>query len=228
MNSILDSYLSWIVQQLRALARKAKGSISHNIHDLYFKCTCFTKLSRTLSSQFYTFYFTIQSQIYISKLSAEYTRLAPVEFLLSSDIRSEGSIAIVKKFYFDFFYDLWALHHSHSLKMCFRKNVCVCVCVSVCLSVRRRSQSLNQSTDLVQILYLGSSCKYLEQFFSFSSTPKIKGSSHEKKLKIFIFSKKMVPTILIKFCGFIVHSKPNNMTQSAFPEKIPETEKNCF
>ena len=33
----------------------------------------------------------------------------------------------------------------------------------------------------------------------------------------------MAPTILIKFCGFIAHSKPNNMTQSAFPEKIPET-----
>ena len=36
----------------------------------------------------------------------------------------------------------------------------------------------------------------------------------------------MVPTIFIKFCGFIVHSKPNNVTLSAFPEKIPETEKN--
>ena len=38
---------------------------------------------------------------------------------------------------------LWffVLHHSHSLKMCFRKNVyvcmcvCVCVCLSLCLSV---------------------------------------------------------------------------------------------
>ena len=35
----------------------------------------------------------------------------------------------------------------------------------------------------------------------------------------------MALTILIKFCGFIVHSKSNNMTLSAFPEKIPETEK---
>ena len=33
----------------------------------------------------------------------------------------------------------------------------------------------------------------------------------------------MAPTILIKFCGFIVHSKPNNMTLSAFPGKIPVT-----
>ena len=41
--------------------------------------------------------------------------------LLSSDIRSEGSIAIVKKFDLDFF----ILHHSYSLKICFGKNVCV-------------------------------------------------------------------------------------------------------
>ena len=69
----------------------------------------------------------------------------------------------------------------------------------LCVSVRRRSQSLNQSTDLVQIRYLGSSSKYLEPFFfGFPLTPKIKGSSHEKKLKILIFSK-MAPTILIKF-----------------------------
>ena len=49
-------------------------------------------------------------------------------FLLSSDIRSEGSIAIVKNFYFDF---LMIFHstHSQSLKICFRKNVCVCLSV---------------------------------------------------------------------------------------------------
>ena len=29
----------------------------------------------------------------------------------------------------------------------------------------------------------------------------------------------MATTNLIKFCGFIVHSKPNNMTLSAFPGK---------
>ena len=36
----------------------------------------------------------------------------------------------------------------------------------------------------------------------------------------------MAPTKLIKFCRFTVHSKPNNVTLSALPEKIPETEKN--
>ena len=35
----------------------------------------------------------------------------------------------------------------------------------------------------------------------------------------------MAPTKLFKFCGFTVHSKPNNVTLSAFPEKIPEIEK---
>ena len=38
----------------------------------------------------------------------------------------------------------------------------------------------------------------------------------------------MAPTILIKFCVFIVHSKPNNMTLPAFPGKIPETGKIYF
>ena len=38
----------------------------------------------------------------------------------------------------------------------------------------------------------------------------------------------MAPTILIKFCGLTVHSKPKNMTLSAFPEKIPETRKLVF
>ena len=38
----------------------------------------------------------------------------------------------------------------------------------------------------------------------------------------------MAITILIKFCGFIVHTKHNNMTLSAFPGKIPETGKIYF
>ena len=35
----------------------------------------------------------------------------------------------------------------------------------------------------------------------------------------------MAPTILIKFCGFIVHSNPKNMALSAFPGKILLTKK---
>ena len=35
----------------------------------------------------------------------------------------------------------------------------------------------------------------------------------------------MAPTILIKFCGLIVHSKPDNVILANFPGKIPETGK---
>ena len=38
----------------------------------------------------------------------------------------------------------------------------------------------------------------------------------------------MALTILFKFCVFIAHSKPNNMTLTAFPGKIPETSKIVF
>ena len=48
-----------------------------------------------------------------------------------------------------------------------------------------------------------------------------------KKIKISNFSKEAL-TILIKFCGFIVHSKPNNMTLLVFPGKILETRKIVF
>ena len=48
-----------------------------------------------------------------------------------------------------------------------------------------------------------------------------------KNYKISFYSK-MAPTKLLKLCGFSVHSKPNNVTLSAFPEKIPETEKKCI
>ena len=64
-------------------------------------------------------------------------------FLLSSDIRGKESIAIVKKFDFDF---LWfsILYHSHILKKWFRKNVCVCVCVCVCVTVSERTAQTNR------------------------------------------------------------------------------------
>ena len=48
-----------------------------------------------------------------------------------------------------------------------------------------------------------------------------------KKLKIFIFSK-ITETILIKFCGLIVHSKPNNVILANIPGKIHETGKIYF
>ena len=48
-----------------------------------------------------------------------------------------------------------------------------------------------------------------------------------KKFKISNFPK-MALTILIKFCGFIVHSKHNNITLSAFPGKSLKLEKQFF
>ena len=114
-----------------------------------------------------------------------------------------------QKNWFRFILWISILRHSHSLKMCYRKNVCarararacVCVCLCVCLCDRLRTQCLNHLTGLVQIRYLESSCKYLKQFFFLVFPyPKIKDSSHEKKLKILIFSK-MALTILIKFVG---------------------------
>ena len=35
----------------------------------------------------------------------------------------------------------------------------------------------------------------------------------------------MAPAILLKLCGFILHSKPNNMALSTFPGKFPEARK---
>ena len=61
--------------------------------------------------------------------------------LLSSDVRSEGSIAIVKKFDFDFFMIFGSTSLPQSKNVFYKK--CLCVCPSVCLSVRRRSWSLN-------------------------------------------------------------------------------------
>ena len=43
----------------------------------------------------------------IDVVAATLSWLDAMRLLLSSDIRSEGSIAIVKKFDFDFFYDFW-------------------------------------------------------------------------------------------------------------------------
>ena len=65
------------------------------------------------------------------------TVLCSGTFLLSSDIRSDGNIAIVKKL--DRFF-LWfsILYHSHILKCVLEKmcvSLCVCVCLCVCLSV---------------------------------------------------------------------------------------------
>ena len=75
----------------------------------------------------------LQSFIDIAKLRFE------LWFLLSSDIRSKGSIAIVKKNLLRFFmvFDSISLHHYKNILE--KMSVCVCVCVmSLCLTFAER------------------------------------------------------------------------------------------
>ena len=142
--------------------------------------------------------------------------------LLSSDISSEGSIAIVKKFVFDFFMIFFIPHHSHNLKLCFRK-IYVCMCVSVCRSPNVEPKPIGpyRSNSIYRVLV-----QISRAVFSFPPTPKIKGSSQKKKKEKFSNFSKMALTILIKFCGFIVHSKPNNTWHyRLFPKKSLKLEK---
>ena len=73
-----------------------------------------------------------------------------------------------------------------------------------------------------------SPCKYLlPVFFVFDLSSKLR-VRHIKKGLENSFSKKMAPTIFIKFCWFTVHPNLYNMTLSAIPGKIPETKKTVF
>ena len=128
------------------------------------------------------------------------------------------------KFSTSIFLWFFILHHSQSLKMCFRKNVCVCVCV--CLSVwpspnvqpkpidRSRSKSISRVLSQIS----------QADFLVFPLPLNLRVVHMRKNFKILIFSK-MASTILIKFCRLIVYSKPNYMALSVFPGKIPETGK---
>ena len=148
-------------------------------------------------------------------------KLNLTQFLLSSDIRSEGSIAIVKIFDFEFFLWFFILHHSQSLKMCFRKK-CLCVCLWQSPNFAPKPIDRYCWNSISGVL-----CKYPGLLFLISPSPWIKNSPHKKrKIKILIFSK-MASTILIKFYGFIVVSIPNNMILSVF-RKIHETRKLFF
>ena len=84
--------------------------------------------------------------------------------------------------------------------------VCVCVCASDCLSV---CPSPNEEPKAIDWSRSKSTLGVLSQIsravFSYSPNPKIKATSHKKKFLISIFSK-MDPTILFKFCVFILYS----------------------
>ena len=99
----------------------------------------------------------------------------------------------------------------------FPKKILVTGIIFFKFSVRQLTQRLIQLTNPVQIRHLESHCKYLQLVFFVFDLPSKLIVHRRKKFKIFIFSK-MSPTIFIKFCGFIVHSNPNNMALSAFPE----------
>ena len=90
---------------------------------------------------------------------------------------------------------------------------------------RLPTQGLNQLINLVQNRYLGSLANISNLLFLvFTLTLKLRVVHIRKKFKKLIFPK-MAPTILIKFCGLIVHLKPNNVILVNFPRKIPETGK---
>ena len=84
--------------------------------------------------------------------------------------------------------------------------------------------NLNEICHLVQALRQATNRELKTIFLVFPLPLKLRVVHMRKKLKTLIFSK-MAITILIKFSGFIVHSKPNNMTLSAFLEKSLKLEK---
>ena len=87
------------------------------------------------------------------------------------------------------------------------------------------TQGLNQLINLVQSPYIYILLQiFLAIIFVFDLPLRLRVVHIGKNYKISIFSK-TASTKLIKFCRFTVHSKPNNVTLSAFPEIIPEPEK---
>ena len=72
-------------------------------------------------------------------------------FLLSSDIRSEGSIAIVKKIYFDFFMTFYSTSLAES-KSVFLKNVCLCVSVWPSPIVEPKPIDRSRSNSISRVL----------------------------------------------------------------------------
>ena len=110
--------------------------------------------------------------------------------VLSRDIRSVRSTAIVKKFHLDFLWFL-ILHHSHSLKMCVFLSVCLSVWPSPTVQPKLIDRFRSYSISRVHLqIFPALFIFYFLFFFCFRSILKIKGSSHKKKISIFS-----------KFCG---------------------------
>ena len=77
-----------------------------------------------------------------------------IYILHTCDNRSEGSIGPSnrQKIQLRVFNDFFILHHSHSLKMCFRKNVCVCVSVRPSPIVEPKPIDRSRSNSISRIL----------------------------------------------------------------------------
>ena len=103
----------------------------------------------------------------------------------------------------------------------------MCVCVCVCVCVRRRSRAYTNRLIWFKINIQGPLANISSLFFFFFLVfplpLKLRVVHIRKK---FQFSQKWLQQF--KFCEFIAHSKPNNMTLLAFPGKIPETREIVF
>ena len=149
--------------------------------------------------------------------------------LHSGDIRSEGSIAIVKKNRFRIFNGFPFYVHPHILKKCFRKNVCLCVCVCVCVcpspNVEPKPIDRSHSKSISSVFSQISEADFLV----FPLPLKLRVVHIRKILKFLTFSK-MAPTILIKFSGLTIAYIKNPTTRYCrlYPEKSLKLEKIFF
>ena len=72
----------------------------------------------------------MQDNYFVLHVCNKFEVLRHSTFYFRATFRSEGSIAIVKKFDLDFFM-IFGYTSLPQSKNVFRKNVCVCVCVTV-------------------------------------------------------------------------------------------------
>ena len=112
-----------------------------------------------------------------------------------------------------------------SMYVCMYVCACVCVCVCVCVcpspNVEPKPIDRSRSNSIYRVLMYISRAVFLV----FPLPLKLRAVHIIKEFKISNFSK-IALTILIKFCDFIVHSKPNIIWHyRLFPEKSLKLEK---
>ena len=130
-------------------------------------------------------------------------------YLLSSDIRSEGSTGIIKKFDFDFFWMvLDSIPFTHS------KNVCVCVSVWPSPNIEPKPIDRSRSNSISGVL-----SQIYRAVFYFPPTPKIKSSSYKKNIKNLDFLKKWFQRFWLNFVDIEYIRNPTILHYRLFPEK---------